>query len=105
MRGKSERKCTEAAVCLMSSRNSRTASIVGEKQARGKSSSEQGGRIVGDEVRKVNGTQELRSCDFVDHYKDFDSYLNKIRELLKGFEQRYDWTYFNILSTSLWLLC
>lgn len=62
-----------------------------EKQARRKSKSEQGERIVGEEVKKVNGRQECRRFGgFVGHCKDFGSYLVKIREPLEVFEQKSD---------------
>ena len=63
-------------MCLVCSENSREVSMAREKQARGKSKSEQGGRIIGDKVRKVNGRQEWgRFGGFAGHCKDFGSYL------------------------------
>lgn len=59
--GRAETKCKgpEAAVCLVYSRNSGEACLARDRQAREKSKSEQGGRIVvEDEIRRANGKQE-----------------------------------------------
>lgn len=59
---------------MVCSRNSRDIRMAREKQTRRESKSEQEERIVGEEVKKVNGRQECgRFGDFVGHCKDVGS--------------------------------